>query len=94
MGILNEFQLYIKKQSVKNKNGKCGLSIYEAKKSKKVKYWINYQWQRHYKMLTKRHFRVEANLYQFVFIRNLEVQKQEGRFMGNEPPRIEESVKG
>ena len=43
MGILNEFQLYIKKQSVKNKNGKCGLSIYEAKKSKKVKYWINYQ---------------------------------------------------
>ena len=43
MGILAECPICHKKQSVKNKKCKCGLNFDEAKKSKKIRYWINYR---------------------------------------------------
>jgi len=43
MGILAECPNCHKKQSVKNKQCKCGVELDKLKRSKKVKYWINYR---------------------------------------------------
>jgi len=43
MGILAECPLCHKKQSTKNKKCSCGLKLDEAKKSKRVRYWITYR---------------------------------------------------
>jgi len=43
MAILAECPICHKKQSTKNKKCKCGLALDDAKKSKKVRYWIAYR---------------------------------------------------
>ena len=43
MSILAECPLCKQKQSLKNKNCKCGEDLVKAKKVKRVKYWINYR---------------------------------------------------
>jgi integrase len=43
MAILAECPMCHKKQSTKNKKCSCGLKLDEAKKSKKVRYWITYR---------------------------------------------------
>jgi hypothetical protein len=42
MAILAECPICRKKQSIKNKQCKCGEDLSKAKRSKRVKYWINY----------------------------------------------------
>ena len=41
--ILGECPLCHKKQATKNKTCKCGLNLDDAKKSKKIRYWISYR---------------------------------------------------
>ena len=43
MAILAECPICHKKQSTKNKKCSCGLALDEAKKAKKVRYWISYR---------------------------------------------------
>lgn len=43
MAVLAECPLCHKKQSTKNKKCSCGLKLDEAKKSKKVRYWITFR---------------------------------------------------
>jgi integrase len=43
MAILAECPVCHRKQSVKNKKCSCGVQLDEAKKSKKVRYWISYR---------------------------------------------------
>ena len=43
MAILAECPLCHRKQSVKNKLCKCGADLVKAKRSKKVRYWINFR---------------------------------------------------
>ena len=43
MGVLAECPLCHKKQSVKNKKCSCELDLDEAKRKKKVRYWISYR---------------------------------------------------
>jgi len=43
MAILAECPICHKKQSTKNKKCSCRLALDDAKKSKKVRYWINYR---------------------------------------------------
>jgi len=43
MAILSECPVCRKKQSIKNKKCKCGQDLDQAKKFRRVKYWINYQ---------------------------------------------------
>jgi len=43
MSILAECPICHRKQASKNKTCKCGLNLDEAKKSKKVRYWISYR---------------------------------------------------
>jgi integrase len=43
MSILAECPICHTKQSVKNKKCKCGMALDEAKKKKKVRYWISYR---------------------------------------------------
>lgn len=42
MGVLSECPFCHRKQSVKNKECKCGRDLDRAKRAKKVRYWINY----------------------------------------------------
>jgi len=41
--ILAECPLCHKKQATKNKSCKCGLNLDDAKKSKKIRYWISFR---------------------------------------------------
>ena len=43
MAILAECPLCRRKQSIRNKSCICGNDLDRAKRSKKVKYWINYR---------------------------------------------------
>lgn len=43
MGILQECPICRKKQSNKIKNCSCGENLEKAKRSKRVRYWINYR---------------------------------------------------
>lgn len=43
MAILSECPLCRRKQSIRNKSCICGNELDRAKRSKKVKYWINYR---------------------------------------------------
>ena len=43
MSILAQCPICRKKQSIKNKVCKCGENLDKAKRSRKVKYWVNYR---------------------------------------------------
>ena len=43
MAILAEYPMCHIKQATKNKACRCGLDLANAKKSKKVRYWISYR---------------------------------------------------
>ena len=45
MGILSECPVCKTRQSVKNKLCRCGQNMDKAKKSNRVKYWVNYLYQ-------------------------------------------------